>query len=568
MGSIAGIFGFGAVLLGAFCFGLRGGLLAALTQLALNATVMQVIIQPAVPIDGSSAVGILFYFVAGAVVGNQRDLSRKLHAELRLNERLRVRERETLAAIPDALIRMDANGECSFQPELGPKPLAQVLERVLGQPLPPDGLAMVNGIVAHVRTAAVAQGLTLELSGPTFFEVRVLPAAESSILVVVRDVTEQRRLISRVTSAENLASLGTLAAGLAHEINNPLTYVITSLTSAGQSLDVQVENLKPELDTALDGCWRIRDIVANILETTTSKRDVLEAVLVPDAIRAAITLVATQVRHRATTMVKCDEDVYALAHRTKLMQVVVNLVANASQAFADTRITANKIQVRCYGEKDTVVIEVQDNGSGMDEATRRRALEPFFTTKEPGKGTGLGLFLSNSIVESLGGSLQIDSELGQGTKVTLRLLRCAEPSFVGQIACREVPPVNATSPRLRILIIDDEPCIRRALQRLLGSRHDVALSNNGAEALHRFVVGERYDVILSDVLMPEMTGIELFAELEQRFPEQSKRVVFMTGGATSESARVFIEEKRARVVAKPFRAKDIESTVCAFAQLS
>jgi CheY-like chemotaxis protein len=95
----------------------------------------------------------------------------------------------------------------------------------------------------------------------------------------------------------------------------------------------------------------------------------------------------------------------------------------------------------------------------------------------------------------------------------------------------------------------------------------VTLCSHGAEALERLVVGERYDVILSDVLMPEMTGIELFAELERRFPEQSGRVVFMTGGATSESARVFIEKKRARVVSKPFRAKDIESAVCAFANL-
>lgn len=128
-------------------------------------------------------------------------------------------------------------------------------------------------------------------------------------------------------------------------------------------------------------------------------------------------------------------------------------------------------------------------------------------------------------------------------------------------------PACDASVRGRILIVDDEPCIRRALQRLLGSRHDVTLCSHGAEALERLVVGERYDVILSDVLMPEMTGIELFAELERRFPEQSGRVVFMTGGATSESARVFIEKKRARVVSKPFRAKDIESAVCAFANL-
>jgi CheY-like chemotaxis protein len=121
---------------------------------------------------------------------------------------------------------------------------------------------------------------------------------------------------------------------------------------------------------------------------------------------------------------------------------------------------------------------------------------------------------------------------------------------------------------LKILVVDDEPEIRRGLKRILGSKHEVAFSTNGAEALGRFVAGERYDIVLCDILMPEMTGIELLAELERRFPEQAGRVVFMTGGATSESARVFIEEKGARVVSKPFSPRDIESTVRAFANLS
>ena len=561
VGSIAGIFGLGAVLVGAFCFGLRGGLLAALTQLGLNTAAMQLVIHPDVAIDGPSVVGIIFYFVAGAVVGNQRDLSRKLRAELSLNERLRVREEETLAAIPDALIRIDSSGMCAYQPEPGLKSLAEALAHALNQPLPSDSRAAVSDAVAKVRTTATVQALTLELPGPAYFEVRALPAADASVLVVISDVTEQRKLVRRVAAAENLASLGTLAAGLAHEINNPLTYVITNLTSVKQSLAAIVGNVRPELNAALDGCWRIRDIVRDIQDTAVTKKNMVAVVHVPEVIDAALELVKTQVRHRATIVWNCEEVLYVLGHRTKLMQVVVNLVGNASQAFADNRASVNRIAVRCFKADQVVVIEVEDNGPGMDETTRLRAAEPFFTTKEPGRGLGLGLFLCNAIVESLGGKLHINSEVGRGTKVTVKLPRSTEASPASSAAAFDASVANSEPSRLKILVVDDEPEIRRGLNRILGKKHDVALSTNGAEALQRFVAGERYDVVLCDVLMPEMTGIELSEELERRFPEQSDRVVFMTGGATSEPARIFIEERRARVVSKPFTPREIESAV-------
>ena len=568
VGSVAGIFGLGAVLVGACCFGLRGGLLAAVTQLGLNTAAMQLVIHPDVVIDGPSVVGLLFYFVAGAVVGNQRDLSRKLRAELASNERLRVREKETLAAIPDALIRIDSSGQCAYQPKPGLRSLAQALEHALNQPLPIDRMAEVNEVVAKVRTMAVAQGSTLELPGPAYFEIRALPAADASVLVVIRDVTDQHRLLRRVAAAESLASLGTLATGLAHEINNPLTYVIANLTSVRQSLGTTGGNVHQELNAALDGCWRIRDIVRDIQDATTNKNAVGTVVRVPEVIEAALELVKIQVRHRATIIWNCEEVLCVLGHRTKLMQVVVNLVVNASHAFQDNRASVNHIVVRCFREDQSVVIEVEDNGPGMDQTTRLRAIEPFFTTKEPGQGVGLGLFLCNAIVESLGGKLVIDSELGRGTKVAVRLRRSEEvPPASCAVSC-DAPVTDGESRRLRVLVVDDEPEIRRALSRILGKKHDVALSTNGAEALQRFLAGERYDVVLCDVLMPEMTGIELSDELDRRLPEQSERMVFMTGGATSESARIFLEARQARVVSKPFTPRDIESAVRAVANRS
>ena len=150
----------------------------------------------------------------------------------------------------------------------------------------------------------------------------------------------------------------------------------------------------------------------------------------------------------------------------------------------------------------------------------------------------------------------------------MRLPRSGEVVPVSGVVASDGPLTNGESSRLKILVVDDEPEIRRGLNRFLGKKHDVALSANGAEALQRIVAGERYDVVLCDVLMPEMTGIELSSELDRRFPEQSERVVFMTGGATSEPTRVFIEERRARVVSKPFTPREIESAVRAIARRS
>jgi signal transduction histidine kinase/ActR/RegA family two-component response regulator len=566
-GSAVGIFGMSAVLVGAFTFGRRGGVVAAVVQTLLNSLVMNVFVYPPEHLTGPAVLGIGFMFLAGYIVGNQRDLSRKWRDELVRNERLRVRETETLAAIPDAMIRLTADGACALQGADMPGGLGQALERALGGSLPAGRRAALAETIARVRTTGVAQALTLDPSTTTSYDVRCLPAADASVLVVLRDVTEQRRLLRRVTSSENLASLGTLAAGLAHEINNPLTYVISSVYAAKLVLGEAGEPVKSDLDAALNGCWRIRDLVKNILDTTMSKRDIIEPVLVAEVVEAALALVKPQVRHRATIDWNPAVEIYALAHRTKLLQVVVNLVMNASQSFEDNRASTNTIQVRARANGEEVLIEVEDNGSGMDEATRLRAVEPFFTTKEPGQGSGLGLFLCNSIIESLAGRLQIDSETGKGTKVTVRLPVAPNVPATKRTRTISAPMTADSTPRLRVLVVDDEPDIRHGLYRILSRKHEVALSANGSEALDRLKAGERFDVILCDLLMPEMTGIELFGEIGQRFSSQAERVVFMTGGATSESSRIFIEQQSARVVNKPFLPAEIEAAVLAHAHL-
>jgi len=561
LGQPIGLFGLVAVLVGAFSFGVRGALASWCIQTAINTSIMQFVLDPPEPFTVPALLGVLAYLALGLAVGNQRDLSRRVREELSRNERLRVREQETLAAIPDAMIRVATDNTCGLQGMNTPDSLEQVVERALGRALSLDRHATIKDCVERVRATAQEQGLTFDSHGASSHDVRFLPAADGSVLIVMRNVTEQRKLLRRVTAAENLASLGTLAAGLAHEINNPLTYVITSISAVGQALQPGNEAAKAEVSAALEGCWRIGDLVRSILQTTTDKQDAIEPVHVPEVVDAALMLVQSQVRHNATVVWQPANVPYALAHRTKLVQVVTNLVVNASQSFTDSHTSAHKIHVRAYGEADRVVLEVQDNGPGMNEAVMQRALEPFFTTKGPGQGSGLGLFLSNSIIESLGGTLHIESRLGHGTTVTVRL-PIAEQAPESRVtrrmtsACGSDPP-----PQLQVLIVDDEPEIRRALQRILNRSCAVSMCANGAEAWQRLVSGEKYDVILCDLLMPEMTGMDLFRVLAREYPDQAERLLFLTGGATSEATRMFIAKHANRVVSKPFKPAEVEVAV-------
>jgi CheY-like chemotaxis protein len=300
--------------------------------------------------------------------------------------------------------------------------------------------------------------------------------------------------------------------------------------------------------------------VRSILQTSTDHQELVEPVHVPEAIDTALTLVRSQVRHHASIIWEPEEALYALAHRTKLVQVVVNLVVNASHSFIDSHTSAHEIRIRAYQEAERVVIQVRDNGPGMTAEVKERALEPFFTTKEPGRGSGLGLFLCNSIIESLHGTLQIESSAGLGTTVTIRLPFTDQPPK-SRVTCRNAP-LNSEPPSvLRVLVVDDEPEIRRALHRVLGHLCTISTCANGAEAWQHFVRGEKYDVILCDLLMPEMNGMELFGALAKDHPDQAERMLFLTGGATSDAARNFLQKHVARVVNKPFNPKEVEAVV-------
>jgi CheY-like chemotaxis protein len=270
-----------------------------------------------------------------------------------------------------------------------------------------------------------------------------------------------------------------------------------------------------------------------------------------------VTLAWNEIRHRAR-LVKAYQPVPEVwANEARLGQVFLNLLINAAQAIPEGAADRNEICVRTrVDEQGRAVVEVQDTGAGIPEDIRPRVLEPFFTTKPLGEGTGLGLSICHGIVRSLGGELQFDTEVGKGTT-----FRVVLPQRAPEKSERSADQVVAAPKRIRILAVDDEPLVLNALRRTLGSKHEVTLFNRPQAVLEWLEKGEPWDLILCDLMMPEMTGMEFHAELSRRMPERAGRVIFVTGGAFTAGARDFLSQRAVPFVEKPFDPKTLHQII-------
>ncbi|PID38095.1 MAG: hypothetical protein CSB49_07275 [Proteobacteria bacterium] len=387
--------------------------------------------------------------------------------------------------------------------------------------------------------------------------------AEAALLAaeVARQASETE---SRLLRSSRMAELGTLAAGVAHEINNPLSSIqgnISFLQDVGASIGGAEQ--AEILDDVQESCARIAQIVRDISTfSRMSPEDAVEAVSLEDVFRASLRLMNNQLRHRAKIQEAFAANVPAAkGDASRLQQVVVNLLSNAIQAIDEERSDGEIIVRTRRGEEGEVIAEVEDNGAGIPQKLRQRVLEPFFTTKAVGEGTGLGLSICFGIVSKLGGRIGIDSDEGRGTRVSV-VLPAAEVPAVAP----EAKPVSnndeARVPRLRILVVDDEPAVGKAMRRLLRA-HEVTVVEGGREALALLDEGEEIDLILCDLMMPGMSGMELCAEVEARRPDLADRIIIVTGGTFTEAARTFLREGEHLCVDKPVSLERLEEAIAA-----
>jgi signal transduction histidine kinase len=385
---------------------------------------------------------------------------------------------------------------------------------------------------------------------------------ERAIASVV-DMTAERELQQRLLLAERMSAIGTLTASIIHEIKNPLTFVWNHLRSLRDSVDMSSGEAAELLSEAYEGAERIR-VIANEITSLSHGGDgvEVETVNLKQVLDSVIRMAQPELQHRATVVREYEEgNLYIRGSRTRVSQVFLNLIVNAAQAIDPGDRMQNTITVRARStDKDRVCIEVQDTGPGIPSQLLRRIFDPFVTTKPAGRGTGLGLSICRRIVHSLEGTIEIQSHPGQGTvaRVVLpRATRAQRPLTVPPPSMSAIR--RAARGKLSILVVDDEPVIARLIQKAL-VEHDVTTAHDGREAVA--LMGQNaYDVILCDLIMPEMTGMDVYRAALQRATPLNDRIVFMTGGAFTQRARDFLESVPNLRIEKPFDLTHLERTI-------
>jgi PAS domain S-box-containing protein len=382
-----------------------------------------------------------------------------------------------------------------------------------------------------------------------------------AVLGFARDVTERTDLRQQVARADRLASLGTLAAGVAHEINNPLTFITLGVGILAARLEEAP--LPPEQRAALlgtlaevrQGTERVAKIVRELTTFARSEPERAEPVDIVSAIEAAARIVAHRTRHVARVEIACPTLPPVFADPSKIEQVFVNLVLNAAQAFESHR---PENLIRIEGAPDgagSVAVSVIDNGPGIPAEALGRVFDPFFSTKPVGEGTGLGLALCHGIVTRLGGHISAESAPGRTCfRVVMPL---ASETSVAPAAANPPEPAGATT-RRRILVVDDDPSVASAMRVALAGVHDVTVTESAESALGLLDGGGAFDAILCDLAMPHMNGAELLERIAASHPDAAARFVVVTGGAITARMREFVASWRGAYLEKPFSADDLQ----------
>jgi len=363
------------------------------------------------------------------------------------------------------------------------------------------------------------------------------------------DITARRELEARLTISDRMATVGTMAAGVAHEINNPLAYIIGNLNHAIRELEegrVDRAELLDELRESREGAERVGRIVRDLRVFSRPDEADCDQIDVTSVIESSINMSWNEIRHRARLVKDYAPLPFVRGNESRLGQVVLNLLVNAAQSIPEGSASTNEIRVHTHtDDAGRVVIEVRDSGSGMTADVQRRIFDPFFSTKPIGMGTGLGLSISRAIVLAMNGELTVESEPGRGS-----VFRCLLPG--ASVSLPVVAKVDdAPTRRARVLVIDDDVRVGQTIRRMLHREHTVEVTTSARAALARFAAGERFDVTLCDLMMPDMTGVDFWQSVAEVDPRLRQTIVFVTGGAFTERAREFLHDNTVQVLEKP-----------------
>ena len=501
--------------------------------------------------------------------------------------RLESQVRELRAALEDAaeaICRVDPEGQVLTINRAFTRLTGYAAEDIVGRSW--EGtVAAADRALVKTEMRVATDKLEREVHGvrkdgtPFDMQLAVVPVADAAGVrsgsnghyFFMRDLTDRRRMENQLIFAGRMAAVGTLAAGVAHEINNPLAYIVANIDfvrhqvttiasrlvrggvgrdGSGDDLGHALEETGEALAEARQGTERVRNIVRDLRVFARGDENQSGPVALRRVLDSSINIAWNEIRHRARLVKDYGDTPMVEANESRLGQVFLNLLLNAAHAIPEGATESNEIRVSTRtDERGYAVVEVRDTGAGIPPAIQERIFDPFFTTKSKSEGTGLGLWICSGILSALGGDISVDSDSGRGStfRVTLPPVRL-ETGATPTAARAAVEPELSGG---KMLIVDDEPMILGALRRSFIADYHVTCVGDGRRALERIKRGERFDVILCDLMMPEMTGMELHAELTAVAPEQVERVVFVTGGAFTPRAREFLERVPNARVEKP-----------------
>ena len=414
----------------------------------------------------------------------------------------------------------------------------------------------------------------------------------TGVLGTYLDITELKRLQAQLGQADRLSNMGMLAAGVAHEINNPLCYILYNLESLTEDLPPLLEAVRrsrarpghpsdprdptgvtgeggqepdpagPDdvlfrLREALEGTRRIREIARGLGTFSRVEKNQLVRIDLMQVIEVAVNMAFNEIKYRARLVKDYARTPAVLVNEGRLSQVFLNLIINAAHAVTEGDVDSNEIRVRTWAEGDEVCAEVRDTGSGIAPEQIGKLFDPFFTTKKVGDGTGLGLAISKNIVEDHGGTIQVSSEVGVGTSFVVRL-----PVREEEAAAPRAPSPATAAPgvRGRILIVDDEAGIRTSMARMLRA-HETVQAATGAEAMAILENDQAFDLILCDMMMPHISGMDLHEWLRGRQPRLAGQLIFITGGVFTPRARDYLSGIDNLRLEKPFDVAEFKMLV-------
>lgn len=489
------------------------------------------------------------------------DVTQKLHREEELvASRAQLAEAQDIAHIGTLVIDYRTN---RVEPSLQ-------LRRLVALPDDADLPALIKERVGApdrarlddaVRLGRKGDPSTLQLTarlphGPRELKIWIRPHAESSgevvrLVAVVQDITDEVRLAAQLRLSERMASLGTLASGVAHEVNNPLAFIVANLNTVrgelnrvGELPGVDLSDIRAALSEAQEGAERVASIVGSLkaFSRGDDERTPVPCDLRP-ILEGVLNLARNETRHRARVIKDFQPVPLVVANQARLGQLFLNLVLNAAQAIPDGHMEQNLLTVSTEASDGAALVTVQDTGEGIAPENLGRVFDPFFSTKRTGRGAGMGLFIALGLAREMGGDIQVESSVGAGTRFRVRL------PAAGALDAEPTPSADVPL-RGRVLVVDSEPLLLRSLSRMLGRAHDVTTASDGREALE-ILTQQDFDLVLCDLMTPGLSGVELWERLPK---EQRAKLVFMTAGALSTETRGFLVASGPPVLQKPFTA--------------